>query len=132
YTNVLTSTTFVEQLTEHFNTGTSGLHGIFDTHDFHFFTHLDDATLYTTGYYSTTARDREYVFDRHQERLINRTLRLRNVLIQSFNQLLDRSGTHLVCRLRLEKKKPDEVEGRAAGLQGGQEPVGGTVECLIA
>src|SRR5690554_2486128 len=66
-TNVLTSTTFVEQLAEHFNAGTSSLHGIFDTNDFYFFTNLDHTTLYTASYYSTTTGDREYVFDRSEE-----------------------------------------------------------------
>src|SRR5690606_37527878 len=70
--------------------------GMFDTHHFHVFTHLADATLYTTCHYSTTDRDREYAFDRHQERLINRPLGLRSVLLQSSNQLPDRTGPHLV------------------------------------
>jgi hypothetical protein len=43
--------------------------GIFDTNDFNLFANLDDTALYTTGYHGTTARDREYVFDWHQERL---------------------------------------------------------------
>src|SRR5690554_5065682 len=96
YTNVLTGTTFVEQLTEHLNTGTGGLDGILDTNNLNLFTNLDDTALNTTGHNRTTTGNREYVFNRHQERLINRTLRLRDVRIQSFNQLLDRSGAHLV------------------------------------
>src|SRR5690554_1092328 len=95
-TYVLTGTTFVQQLAEHLNASTSGLGGITDTNDFHFVTNADDTTLYTTGNYSTTARDREYVFDRHQERLVNRTLRLRDVVIQSLYQLLNSGSTHLV------------------------------------
>src|SRR5690554_738752 len=104
-TDVLTGTTFVQQLAEHLNTSTGGLGGVADTHDFHFVTHLDDATLYTASYYGTTTRDREYVLDRHQERLIDRTLRLRDVGIQGFYQLLNRGSTHLVCRLTFEKNQ---------------------------
>mmetsp|Transcript_18285 Transcript_18285/g.27618 ORF Transcript_18285/g.27618 Transcript_18285/m.27618 type:complete len:335 (+) Transcript_18285:323-1327(+) len=95
-TNVLTGTTFVQQLAEHLNTSTSGLHGILDTNDFHFVTSLDNATLNTAGHNSTTTRDRENVLDRHQERLIDRTLRLGDVVIQSFYQLLNSGSTHLV------------------------------------
>ncbi len=36
------------------------------------------------------ARDREHVFDRHQERLIDRALRLRNVVVHRLHQLEDR------------------------------------------
>mmetsp|Transcript_13428 Transcript_13428/g.21868 ORF Transcript_13428/g.21868 Transcript_13428/m.21868 type:complete len:353 (-) Transcript_13428:20-1078(-) len=102
-TNVLTSTTFVQQLAEHLNTGTNGLHGIFDTDDFHFVTNLDDATLYTTGYNRTATRDGEHVLDRHQERLINRTLRIRDVLVQGFYQLLNSGSTHFVIILTFQR-----------------------------
>merc|ERR1711881_780073 len=67
-TNVLTCTTFVEQLTEHFYASNGGFGGVADTHDFHFFTSFNDTALYTTGNNGTTARDREYVFERHQRR----------------------------------------------------------------
>src|SRR5690554_1070487 len=95
-TNVLTSTAFVQQLTEHLNTGTSGLDGITDTNNLNLFTHLDDTALYPTGHNRTTTRNREHVFNRQQERLINRTLRLRNVRIQSFHQLFHSGSAHLV------------------------------------
>src|SRR5690606_20361519 len=89
-TNVLTGTAFVQQLAEHLNTGTGGLGGVLDTNNFHFLANLHDATLYTAGHDGTATRDREYVFDRHQERTVDGTLRLRNVLVQSLNQLLYR------------------------------------------
>src|SRR5690606_32400530 len=60
------------------------------------FTHLDDATLYTASYYSTTTRDREDVFDRHQEGLVDGADRLRDVAVQGLNQLLHSSGTQTV------------------------------------
>ena len=95
-TNILTSTAFVQQLAEHLNTGTSGLGGLFDTNDFDFVTNGNDTALYTTGNNSTTTGDGEYIFHRHQERLVNSTLRLGDVGVQSFNQLLDSSGAQLV------------------------------------
>ncbi|GAA5446232.1 hypothetical protein Misp06_04442 [Microbulbifer sp. NBRC 101763] len=57
---------------------------------------MDYTALYTTGYHGTTAGDREYVFDRHQERQVYSALWLRNVLVQGFNQLLNSGGTHFV------------------------------------
>src|SRR5690606_25676802 len=56
-TYVLTRTTFVEQLAEHFNTGTGGFDGVFQTNDLNFLTHLDDTALNTTGYHSTATRN---------------------------------------------------------------------------
>src|SRR5690554_2891905 len=112
-TYVLTGTTFVQQLAEHLNTSTGSLGGVADTHDFHFVTYLDDATLNTASYNGTTTGDGEYVLDRHQERLINGTLRLRDVVVQGFYQLLDSGSTHLVCRLLLEKKKHHNGEHRS-------------------
>src|SRR5690554_4786837 len=49
YTNVLTSTTFVQQLAEHLNTGAGGLGGITDTNNLDFFLHANDAALNTTS-----------------------------------------------------------------------------------
>src|SRR5690554_1675694 len=94
--NVLTSTTFVEQLAEHFNAGTDGFGGIFQTHNFQLFADFNNAALNTTGYNSTATGDGEYVFNGHQEGLVNSTLRLRDVSIQSLNQLLNSAGTQLI------------------------------------
>src|SRR5690606_9677525 len=83
YTDVLTGTTFVQQLAEHLDTSTGGLDGVLDTNDFHFFLDLDDTALNTTSHNSTATGNGEYVFDRHQERLVDGTLRLGDVGIQS-------------------------------------------------
>src|SRR5690606_9377373 len=48
------------------------------------------------SYYSTTTRDREDVFDRHQEGLVDGADRLRDVAVQGLNQLLHSSGTQTV------------------------------------
>ncbi len=80
-TYVLTSTAFVQQFAEHFNASTGRLLSLFDTNDFNFFTNFDDTAFYTTGNNGTTTGDGEYVFDRQQERLVNRTLWFRNVRI---------------------------------------------------
>src|SRR5690606_11442392 len=87
HTHVLTRTTFVEQLAEHLNTGTGSLNGVANTNDLNFFTNLDDALLNTTSHNGTATRDREHVFDRHNEGLIDGTGWLRNVAVQSLDQL---------------------------------------------
>src|SRR5690606_5045707 len=101
--NVLACPTFVQHLAEHLNTGTDGLLSITDTHNLNLVTRLDDATLNTAGYHSTTTRDGEYVLDRHQERLINSTLRLRDVVVQGLYQLLDCGSTHFVVVLTFQR-----------------------------
>ncbi|SAS53375.1 Uncharacterised protein [Klebsiella pneumoniae] len=88
-TYVLTSTAFVQQFAEHFNASTGGFRGFFDTNDFNFFTYFDDTALNTTGNNGTTTGDGEYVFDRQQERLVNRTLWFRDIGIQVASQFDD-------------------------------------------
>ena len=45
-------------------------------HDFHFFANLDDAALNATGHHGATTGDREHVFDRQQEQLVDGALRV--------------------------------------------------------
>ncbi|SLN77657.1 hypothetical protein ROG8370_03975 [Roseovarius gaetbuli] len=89
-TNVIASLTTIQQLAEHFNAGTGGFLGVADAHDLKFVANVDNATLDTTGHNRATARDREHVFDRHQERQVNGTCRGRDVLIHGRHQLADR------------------------------------------
>ena len=51
--------------------------------------HLYRPALYTARRHCPAARDREYVFYRHQERLVARTLRRRNVAVYCVHQLED-------------------------------------------
>src|SRR5690606_18517974 len=88
-THVIARFALIQQLAEHFHARAGGLDRVFDTHDLDFFTDLDHATLDTASHYRATTRDREHVFHRHQERTIDRTLRLRNVAIECFGQLHD-------------------------------------------
>src|SRR5690606_35255931 len=83
--DVVTSTTFVENFLEHLNTGTGGFNGIFNTYDLNFLTNFDNALVNTAGYYCTATLDREHVFDRHKEWLVNWTLWHWDVFIASFN-----------------------------------------------
>ena len=88
-TDVVTGTTFVEELTEHFDVGDGRLDGVAETDDFHFFHLLDDTTLDTAGGDGSTTFDREHVFDWHEERLVDRTLRNWDVAVNSFHELED-------------------------------------------
>src|SRR3954464_12319754 len=49
----------------------------------------DDAGLDAAGDDRAAARDREHVLDRHQERLVERTLRLRDPVVDGLHQLQD-------------------------------------------
>src|SRR3989338_4778696 len=65
--DVVACLTLVEQLAEHFHAGADGFLGGFDADDFEFFADFDHTALDTAGYHRAATRDREYVFDRHQE-----------------------------------------------------------------
>src|SRR5690606_18035467 len=85
--DVVAGLALVEQLAEHFNAGNRRLRRRADADDLYFFTNLDDTALDATRHNRTTARDREHVFDRHQERKVDRTLRRRDVGVDSGHQL---------------------------------------------
>src|SRR6476469_7818510 len=86
-TDVVAGLALIEQLAEHFDAGDRGLLRSAQTDDLDFFADLDDAALDTAGHDGAAARDREHVFNRHQERQIDRTLRLRNVSVDLLHQL---------------------------------------------
>src|SRR5690606_19889513 len=58
----------VEQLAEHLDAGDDLLLGGPEADDLDFVADLDAAALDTAGHDGAAARDREHVFDRHQER----------------------------------------------------------------
>src|SRR6185312_9801798 len=88
-TDVVAGFARIEQLAEHFDAGDDRLLRIADADDLDFFADIDDATFDTAGDDRAAARDREHVFDRHQERLILRTFRDRNEGIHRFVELDD-------------------------------------------
>ena len=61
-----------------------------ETDDVELVADLDDATLDAAGDDRATTRDREHVFDRHQERLVELAHRLRDERVTRVHQLLDR------------------------------------------
>src|SRR5581483_122191 len=89
-TDIVAGLALIEQLAEHLDAGDDGLLRRTDADDLDFLADLDDAALDAAGAHRAAARDREHVFDRHQERLILRTLRLRDVVVHRLHQREDR------------------------------------------
>ena len=81
-----------------------------DADDLDFLADLDDAALDAAGDDGAAAGDREHVFDRHQERLVDRTLRLRDVGVDRLHQLEDRVVADLRVAVfeRRERRAPDD------------------------
>src|SRR6056297_1731646 len=87
--DVITCLTFVQNLVEHFYTGTGGFRCLTNSHYFDSIIHMNNTALNTTSYNSSTALNRENIFDRHQEILVYRTFRLRKVVIHCIEQFLN-------------------------------------------
>src|SRR5262249_48922501 len=84
--DVITSLTLIEQLAEHLDAGDDRLLGRTNADNLDFLADLDDAALDATGADSAATGDREHVFHGHQERLVLRTLGLRNVFVHRLHQ----------------------------------------------
>ncbi len=82
-TYVVTSFTVIQKLAEHLDTRNHRLARLTNTDNLDLFTLLDNTALNTTGAYRATTRNRKYILNRHQERLVLLTLRLRNIIVQS-------------------------------------------------
>ena len=82
---------FIQQLSEHLYARDYRRLLLFaQPYDLYRILYLHRAALYASRCYRTTARDREYVLYRHQERLVAFTLRRRNVRVYRFHQFEDR------------------------------------------
>ncbi len=79
--------------------------------DLDFLADLDDAALDAAGDDGAAARDREHVFDRHQEGLILRALRLRDIVVDRVHQLQDRVMADLGV-LALERHQRRTLDDR--------------------
>mgnify|MGYP003324510913 CR=1 FL=1 len=88
-TDIVACTTFVKKLTEHLDVSNSGLLSVADPHDLNFLHFLDDPTLNAASGHGSTTFDREHVLNRHEEILINRTLGLGNIAVDSLHKLKD-------------------------------------------
>src|SRR5438105_7549326 len=88
--HVISRHTFIQQLLEHLHARHHRLQRRPDAHYFHRFVHFHLAALNTSRRHCTAPLNRENVFDRHQERLLNVALRRRNIAINGVHQLVDR------------------------------------------
>ena len=68
----------VEELAEHLDAGAGGLGGGAETDDLDLLTDLHLTALHPAGHHGAATGDREHVLDRHQERLVDLTRRLRH------------------------------------------------------
>ncbi len=114
-TDVVAGLTLVEKLVEHFDAGADGLLGLAQTDDFDFFVDLHDARLNAAGGDRASSLDGEDVFDRHQERLVEFTLGLGDVGIESGEEFAELGDLILVAFDGLESRTADD-RGLVAGV----------------
>ncbi len=98
---------FVEQLLEHFDAGHHRLARIAETDDLHFFADLANAPLDTSRDHRAAPLDREDVFNRHQEGLVDHALRHRDVVVDSIHQLVHRLFPLRLAVQRAQRADPN-------------------------
>src|SRR5690554_3410600 len=95
-TGVITSFSPIQNFTEHLYSGNGRSFRLltFTHHSDNFYriTYVDHTSLDSTCSNSSPTCNREYVLNRHQEWLVNQTLRLRNISINGIHQFLDLSN----------------------------------------
>src|SRR5579859_1593060 len=103
-TDVLTRAGLVEDLAEHLDTGADGLHRLrLDADDLDLLVRLEHTALAPTGDDRTATGDREDVLDRHEERLLDLTDRLRDRAVDRVHQLHELVRPLRVALQRLER-----------------------------
>jgi hypothetical protein len=105
--DVVAGLALVEDLAEHLDPRGDGLLGRPDAHDLDLVPGVDDALLDPPGRDRAAPRDREDVLDRHQERLVERPLGLRDVVVERVGELEDRRLGLLVALERLQGRALD-------------------------
>src|SRR3954452_12070414 len=106
--DVVARLTLVQDLAEHLDAGHDRAARIGDADDLDGVTAVDDALLDAAGRDGAAAGDREDVLDRHQERLVEIALGLRDVGVQVLGELDDLRLVVLVALERLERRAGDE------------------------
>ena len=90
HADVVASLALVEQLAEHLDARAHRLPRVAETDDLELVADLDDAALDAARDDRAATGDREHVFDRHQERLVELAHRLGDERVARLHQLLDR------------------------------------------
>src|ERR1044072_6908628 len=107
--DVVAGLALVEDLAEHLHAGDDRAGGLrVDAHDLHGVARVDDALLDAAGGDRAAAPDREDVLDRHQERLVEVALGLRDVGVQLLGEIDDLLDVLLVAVERLQRRADDE------------------------
>src|SRR3954468_20427842 len=107
--DVVARAPLVEDLAEHLDAGHDRVRRLLvDAHDLDGLAALDDALLDTARGHRAAAGDREDVLDRHQERLVELALGLRDVAVELLCELDDLGLVLLVALERLERRAGDE------------------------
>src|SRR5207247_2697799 len=79
--NIIPRLPLVQELAEHLHPRHHTLPRVLDPHDLDLLAHLHHPALHPPRHHRPPPRDREYVLDRHQERLVDRPPRRRNVVV---------------------------------------------------
>src|SRR5215208_5813080 len=120
--DVVARATLVEDLAEHLDAGDDRARGLrVDAHDLDGVAGVDDALLDAARGHRAAAGDREDVLDRHQERLVEVALGLRDVGVEVLGELDDLALVLLVALERLQRRAGDERDVVARELVLGQQ-----------
>src|SRR5215213_8153977 len=107
--DVVAGLALVEDLAEHLDAGDDRRAGLrVDAHDLDLVARVDDALLDAAGGDGAAARDREDVLDRHQERLVEVALGLRDVGVELLGEVEDLGRVLRVALERLQRRAGDE------------------------
>src|SRR5262249_52683947 len=109
--DVVARAALIEELAEHFDARDRGLARLAEAEDLDFFARLHDAALDATRNDRAAALDREHVFDRHEERLVDVANRIRDVRVEGFDQLADRLRP---LRIAVERRERSDLADRSA------------------
>src|ERR1041385_303323 len=105
--DVVSRLPFVQQLLEHLHARNHCIERRLESHDLHLFADFHYSSLDPPRHHRAAARDREYVFDRHQKRLVDRPFRYRYVVVDRFHQFVDLLRPHRIVVHTLQRRSPD-------------------------
>jgi len=96
YSNVVSGFGVVKCLAEHFKAGGYCFLGVSHAYDFNFVAGFDYSSFDSSGYDCAASSDGEDVFYRHDERLVDFTFRIRDVVVACFHEFVYSLGPFVV------------------------------------